>query len=115
MFELIRDLFGMITDKTYNVYSAELPDRKLLYQFAKRTYIDQNSLGNENTRDVFLFRLLKSPAILASTISTKLLWEKPVELCDRQKLLLQEQKARKKCNIITNESIAIAAKLSEHK
>ena len=52
---------------------------------------------------------------MASGFSTKFLSSAPNELCDRLKLMLQEKQAGKKSNIIDEENVAIANKLSEYK
>ena len=61
----------------------------MVSDFAKEMFFDVKATGNRSTRDRSLIRLLKSPAVLASGISTLFLPEKPNELCDGLKLLLQ--------------------------
>ena len=75
---------------------------------------DINQKGRKSDRDKSLIRLLKSPAIMASGISTIFLSSNPNELCDRLKVLLQEKHAGNNSNII-NEIIAIVDKLLEYK
>ena len=41
-----------------------------MFEFAKEMSFDEKALGNKSTRDKSLERLLKSPAIMASGIST---------------------------------------------
>ena len=50
-----------------------------------------------------LVRLLQSPAIMASAISTIFSSCDPDELCDRSKLLSQEKQTGKNSNIIKKE------------
>ena len=83
----------MITNKNYNVDLACLSDRKVVFDFAKEMYFDEKATGNTGVRDRSLIRLLKSPAIMDSGISTRFLSSDPVELCDRSKLLLQKKQA----------------------
>ena len=52
---------------------------------------------------------------MASGISSIFLPEKPNELCDRLKILLQENQSGKKSNISAEEIFALAEKLLEEK
>ena len=70
IFELKGDLLKMITNKYYNVDLASLQDKKLMYDFAIELNFDMKDQGNKSTRDTTLIKLLKSPAIMASGIST---------------------------------------------
>ena len=49
--------------------------------------------GRKSNRDKFLIKLTKSPAIMAPGNSTLFLSEKPIEICDGLKKLLQEKQA----------------------
>ena len=69
-FELERDLLEMITNKNFNVDLANLQDKKLVYDFAKEMNFDLKALGKKSTRDRTLMKLLKSPAIIASRVTT---------------------------------------------
>ena len=90
-FELQGDLLKMITNKNYNVDLATLADKKLMYDFAKEMHFDTKAHGNKSTRDRSLIKLLKSPAIMASGVSKTIFSSSdPDELCNRLKLLLQE-------------------------
>ena len=60
-------------------------------------------------------KILKSPAIVASGISTIFLPENPDDLCGRVKLLLQEEQTGNKSDIINEENVSIADKLLEYK
>ena len=53
------------------------------------------------TRDGPVRRILKSPAIMASGISTNFLPSNGDELCDRSKLFLQEKHAGSNSNLIS--------------
>ena len=77
IFELEGDLLKMITNKNYNVDLASLADKKLMYDFAKKMNFDVRAQGNKSTRERTLIKLLKSPAIMASGISTKFLSSDP--------------------------------------
>ena len=115
IFELKGDLLKMITNKNYNVDLASLQDRKILYDFAKEMNLDMRAQGNKSTRDRTLTKLLKSPAIMASGVTTILLSENPNELCDRLNLLLQEKQAGNNSDIINQEIVAVIDKLLEYK
>ena len=71
--------------------------------------------GNKSDRDKSIIRLLRSPRIMASGVTTLFLSENPDELCDRLKLLLQEKHAGNNSDIINDEIIAIVDKLLEYK
>ena len=114
-FELKGDLLKMITNTKFNVDLASLSDKKLMYEFAKEMHFDLKAPGNKSTRDRKLVKLLESPAIMASGITTIFLSENPNELCDRLKLLLQEKQAGNNSDIIIEEIVAIVDKLLEYK
>ena len=59
-------------------------------EFSKQMHFDERALCNTSTWHKSLIRLRKSPAIMASGISTIFLPESPDELCDRIKLSLQQ-------------------------
>ena len=114
-FELKRDLLKMITNKNYNVDLASLADKTLMYDFAKEMHFDIKAQGNKSSRDRTLIKLLKSPAIIASGISTIFISSDPDELCNRLKLLLQEKHAGNNSDLINDEIVAIIDKLLEYK
>ena len=62
-----------------------------------------------------MIELLKSPAIMASGVTTIILSEYPNELCDRLKLLLQEKETGNNSDVMNKETVAIVDKLSEYK
>ena len=62
-----------------------------------------------------MIKLLKSPAFIASRVTTIFLPKNPDELCTRIKLLLQEKQAGNNSNIINDEIIAVVDKLLEYK
>ena len=74
---------------------------------------DEKASGNKSTRDKSLIRLLKSPAIMASGVSTIFLPEKPVELGDKSKLLLQEKHVGINSNLKNEEIVAVSDKVFE--
>ena len=108
----------MITNKNYNVDLAKLSDKKLIYDFAKEMNFDLKAKGKKSARDRTLIKLLKSPRLMvsASGVSkTIFLSSDPNELCDRLKILLQQNSAGKISDIISDENVAIVDKLLEYK
>ena len=115
-FRLEGDLLKVITNYKFNVDHSSPQDKKLIYEFAKEMKYDINSTGRPGVRHNSMIRLLDQPAIMASGFSkTIILSSDPNELCDRLKLLLQEQLAGNNSNIINEEIIAIIDKLLEYK
>ena len=114
-FELKGDLLKMITNTKYNVNLASLADKKLMYDFAKEMRFDTKAQGRKSTRVNTLIKLLNSPRIMASGITTIFLSENADELCDRLKILLQEKQAGNNSDIINEETIAIVDKILEYK
>ena len=115
VFELKGDLLKMITNKNVNVNLASLQDKNLMYDFAKEMIFDTKAQSRKSTRGSTLIELLKSPAIMASGVTTIFLSENPDELCDKLKLLLQETQAGNNSDMINEETIAIVDKLLEYK
>ena len=87
-----------------------------MYDFAKEMHFDTKTQGKKCTRDRTLIKLLKSSAIMASSVSeTIFLSSDPDELCNRIKLLLQDKHAGNNSDIIIDEIVAIVDKLLEYK
>ena len=114
-FKLEGDLLKVITNYKFNVDHSNQQDRKIIYEFAKEMNYDIKSTGRPSVRHNSMIRLLDSPAIMASGVTTIFLSENPDELCDRLKLLLQEKNAGNKSEIINEEIVAIIDKLLEYK
>ena len=114
-FELKGELLEMITNSKYNINHASLAGKKLMFDFAKEMHFDMKAAGNKSIRDRTLINLLKSPAIMASGVTTIFLSENADELCDRLKLLLQEKHAGNNSDLIKDEIVAIVDKLLEYK
>ena len=115
IFELKGDLLKMITNKNYNVDLASLWDKKLMYEFAKEIHFNLKALGNKSTRGKTLIKLLKSPTIMASGISTIFLPSDSDEFSNRLKLLLQEKQAGNNSVLIIEEIVATVDKLLKYK
>ena len=90
-FRLEGDLLKVVTNYKFNADHSSPQDKKLIYEFAKEMNYDTKSTGRPSTRHTSITKILESPAILASGISkTIILSSDPNELCDRLRLLLQE-------------------------
>ena len=91
-FRLEGDLLKLITNHKFNADHSSPQDKKLIYEFAKEMNYDTKSTGPPSTRHTSIIKIFESPAIMASGVTTIFLSENPNELCDRLKLLLQENK-----------------------
>ena len=81
-FKLDGDLLQTMTNYDFNVIHSNLQDQKLIIEFGEEmNFIKQK--GRKSPRDQSLIKLLKSPANMASEISTMFLLENPNELCER--------------------------------
>ena len=80
-FELKGYLLEVITNKNYNVDLAKLSDKNIMYKFAKEMNFDLKAVGKKSSRDRTLTKLLESPAIMASGVTTKFLSSDPDKLC----------------------------------
>ena len=76
---------------------------------------DTKNRGRPSTRDSSVIRILNSPAIMASGVSTMFLSSDPQKLCDRLKLLLQEKKTGNSSDISNEKIVSIRDKLLEYK
>ena len=89
-----------------------------MFDFAKETNFYLKAQGKKSTRDRTLIKLLKSAGLMlsASDVSkTIFLSSDPDELCNRLKILLQENYAGNNSDIINDEIVAIIGKLLEYK
>ena len=104
-----------MTSYDFNVDHSNQQDRKLIYELAKEMNFNIRQKGNKSDRDKSIERLLRSPRIVASGVTTKFLSENADELCNRLKFLLQEKHAGNNSDIINEEIVAIIDKLLEYK
>ena len=86
-----------------------------MYDLANEKIFDVNGRGNKNPRNRSVIRLPKSPANMASGISTVFLPDNPNEPCERLNLILQEKQAGNNFNIFNDEFVAIVHKLLGNK
>ena len=114
-FKLEGDLLETMTNYDFNVDHSNQQDRKLIYELAKEMNFNIRQKGNKSDRDKSIIRLLRSPRIMASGVTTIFLSENADELCDRLKLLLQEKHAGNNSDIVNEEIVAIVDKLLEYK
>ena len=114
-FKLEGDLLKLITNYKFNANHSSPQDKKLIYEFAKEMNYDTKSPGRPSIRHDSVIKILESPAIMASGVTTIFLSENADELCNRLKLLLQEKNAGNNSDIINEEIVAIVDKLLEYK
>ena len=114
-FKLEGDLLKLITNYKFNANLSSPQDKKLIYEFAKEMNYDTKSIGRPSIRHNSVIKILESPAIMASGVTTIFLSENADELCNRLKLLLQEKHAGNNSDIINEEIVAIVDKLLEYK
>ena len=114
-FKLDGDLLETMTNCDFNVDHSNQQDRKLIYELAKEMNFNIKQKRNKSERDKCIIRLLRSPRIRASGVTTIFLSENADELCNRLKSLLQEKQAGNNSDIINKEIIPIVDKLLEYK
>ena len=114
-FKLDGDLLETMTNYDFNVSHSDPKDQKLIYEFGKEMNFNIKQKVRKSDRDRSMIKLLKSPAIMASGVTTIFLSENPDELCNRLRLLLQEKHAGNNSNLINDEIPAIVDKLLEYK
>ena len=102
----------MITDYDFN--KTHLADAKQTINFLDEMHSDIHAKG-KSSRDKNLKNYFNKRAILASGLETNFLSENPNELCDRLRLLLQEEQAGNISDMINQEMVAIFDKLLEYK
>ena len=114
-FKLEGDLLKLITNHKFNAGHSSPQDKKLIYEFVKEMNYDTKSPGRPSIRHDSVVKILNSPAIMASGVTTIFLSENADELCNRLKLLLQEKHAGNNSDIINEEIVAIVDKLLKYK
>ena len=109
------DLLKLLTDYIFNADHSSPQDKKIFSEFAKEMNYYTRSVGTPSVRHTSIIKILDSPAIMASGVTTIFLSENPDELCDSLRLLLQEIQAGNNSDLINQEIVAIVDKLLEHK
>ena len=69
-FKLDGDLLETMTNYDFNVDHSNQQDRKLIYELAKEMNFNIRQKGNKSDRDKSIIRLLRSPRIMASGVTT---------------------------------------------
>ena len=100
-----------MTNYKFNVDHSNPQDRKIIIEIGKGMKFDIKQKGAPSIRDESFIKLLISPAIMASGLSTIFLSSDPNELCDRLNLLLQEKQAGINSDLINDEIVGIVDKL----
>ena len=114
-FKLEGDLLKLITNYKFNADHSSPQNKKIIYEFGKEMNYDTKSVGRPSVRHDSVIKILNSPRIKASGVTTIFLSENADELCDRLKLLLQEKYSGNISDIIKDEIVAIVDKLLEYK
>ena len=83
----------------FNVSNSNPKDQKILYEFGEEMNFNIRQQGLKSDREKSMIKLLKSPANMASGVTTIVLPKNRDDLCNRLKLLLQERQAGKNSNI----------------
>ena len=109
------DLLEAITNFGFNVSHSNPKNRKIIYEFGKEMNFKIKQKRRKSPRERPRIKIIKSPAITASGISTIFLSSDPNEKCDRLKLILGEKQAGKNSNMNNEEIDAIVDKLVEYK
>ena len=114
-FKLEGDLLKLITNYKFNADHSSPQDKKLINDFAKEMNYDAKSIGRPSIEHSSIIKILESPAIMASGVTTIFLSENANELCDRLRFLLQGKHGGNNSNIINDEIVAIVDKVLEYK
>ena len=69
-FKLEGCLLETMTNYDFNVDHSNEQDRKLIYELAKEMNFNIRERGNKSDRDKSIIRLLRSPRIMASGVTT---------------------------------------------
>ena len=114
-FKIDGDHLKTKTTYNFNVDQSNPHDRKIPYEFGVEMKCNIKQKTRKSNRGEPLMKLLQSPAIMVSGISTVFLPENLIESCDRLKLLQQEKQAGNLCNIFDEDIVAMSDKLIEYK
>ena len=85
------DVLKRMTNFIFNVDHFNPQYRIIIYEFGKEMKFDIKQKGRSSNRDKYIIKLHESPSIIGSGLSTVFSPSDPNELCDRLKLLLQEE------------------------
>ena len=91
VFKLEGDLYKVITDYKFTVDHSNKQNRQIIYEFGKEMKYKLKNKGRPSIRHNSMIRLLNQRPITASGFTkTIILSSDPDELCNRLRLLLQE-------------------------
>ena len=113
--EFHRDLLETMNNFNFNVNHSNPQDQKLKFEFGKEMIFNIEQIGRKINREKSLAKLLKSPTILASGISTILVSSDLNELCDRSKFFLQEKQTGNISDTFNKEIVTLTEKLLKYK
>ena len=88
-FKFDGDLLETMKNFDFNVSHSIPQDQRLIHEFGKEMDFNIRQKGRKCHGDKSLMKLIRSPAIMASGISTKVLPSHLNEVCERWKLLVQ--------------------------
>ena len=80
-FKFDGDLSETMTNYDFNVGHSNPKDQKLIYEFGKEMNFNIGQKGRKSDRDKSTIKLLKSPAILASGVTTIFFIKKILMIC----------------------------------
>ena len=104
-----------MTNYDFNVDHSNPQERKTIYGFGKEMIFNIKQKRRKTIKSKTLIRKLKSPAKMASGVSTMFFSSDFNELCDRLKLFLQDIQAGINSKLINEKIVAIIDKLLEYK
>ena len=96
-FKLDGDLLETMTNYDFHVSHSNPKDQKLNYAFGKEMNFNIKQKVGKSDRDRSRIKLLNSPAIMASGISTIFLSENTDELCDKVIVAIVDEVLSYKC------------------
>ena len=114
-FKLEGELLKLKTKYKFNTDHSNPQERKLIGEVSREMKYDIRSTGTPNIRHNSFIKILNSPAIMASGISTVFSSSDLDDFCERLKLLLQEKQAGNNSNTINDEIVAVVDKLLKYK
>ena len=112
-FNLDGDLLATMKLYDFNVSHCNPQDQKLIYESGKEMNFNIEQKGRGSERDKSMIILLKSPAIMASGVTTMIMAENPDELCNGLNLLIKEKHGRNYSDLFNKGIIAIVDKYLE--
>ena len=113
IFTLRGDVLKTITE--YKVNKTDSPDAKLIIDTMDELHLDIHSRGRSLRYRNFIEKYFNKRAIFASGLKTIFFPVNPNQICDRQKLLLQEKRTGNTSKKIIEQMMAIFDELLDYK